>query len=795
MASFRVFLLVSVVVEFLVLVSAQRSNRTASLWKTLNGAAPLVIARGGFSGLFPDSSSNAYELVSLTSLPNTILWCDVQLTKDGVGICLSALTFDESTTFNTSDTKKVYNVNGVPTTGWFTVDYDLNALQQTYLLRTVPSRTQRFDGLFPILTVEEVPPGLWLNIQHDAFFTQHNLSMRSYVLSVSRRVIVSYVSSPEVGFLKSIVTRFNGTRTKLIFCFLEADKTEPSTNQTYGALLKNLTFVKTFSSGILVPKKYIWPVDVGQYLLPHTSLVSDAHREGLEVFASDFANDFTFSYNYSFDPIAEYLSFVDNGDFSVDGVLSDFPITPSEAIAAPKIISHHGASGVYPDCTDLAYNQAVEDGADYIDCSVQMTSDGIPICLSSINLIDTTTVTQSPFGNLAVTVPEIQANPGIFTFNLTWKDIQTLKRYSQMVFWICLTGIWVRNYPAAISHPYSQQGYQLSRNPAYKNAGRFLSLVDFLNFAKIKRLAGILISIENAAYLAEEKGMSVINSVVNALSISGYNNHTTQEIVIQSTNKSVLAGFKKQTEYKLMYMVDEDIRSADNSSIQDIKSFADYVAITKKSVFPENLAFITGLTNIVPKLQSVNLTVYVYTFMNEFVEQAWDFFSDPVVEINNFVMQAGIDGVITDFPGTAAAYRNVFFSFLPSKTTYIKERKEVSKHERLVMWYSSLGYAGNKCLNMGANTPAYMSPVEPGGLLKLLKGTPSLPPAQAPNPVLTENDVTEAPLPPVSNQVPTTGGGGSAEAPSTPTPSSHARLAACISLSSFSLLLASLLVL
>lgn len=173
--------------------------------------------------------------------------------------------------------------------------------------------------------------------QHDAFFTQQNLSMRSFVLSVFKTAIVGYVSSPEVNFLKSLVARLP-SGTKLIFRFLGQNEVEPSTNQTYGTLLSNLTFIKTFASGILVPKSYIWPVDASLYLLPHTTLVSDAHKEGLEVFASDFANDVPFAYDFSYDPLAESLSFIDNGNFTVDGMLSDFPITQSEAIG--KLFSH-----------------------------------------------------------------------------------------------------------------------------------------------------------------------------------------------------------------------------------------------------------------------------------------------------------------------------------------------------------------------------------------------------------------------------------------------------------------------
>jgi len=158
--------------------------------------------------------------------------------------------------------------------------------------------------------------------------------MRSYILSVFRSTIVDYISSPEVNFLRSILSR-KPPKTKLIFRFLGQDEFEPTLNQTYGSLLSNLTFIKTFASGILVPKNYIWPVDASLYLQPYTSVVFDAHKEGLEVFASDFSNDIPFAYNYSFDPVAEYLSFIDNGKFSVDGLISDFPITPSEAIGKP----------------------------------------------------------------------------------------------------------------------------------------------------------------------------------------------------------------------------------------------------------------------------------------------------------------------------------------------------------------------------------------------------------------------------------------------------------------------------
>lgn len=96
------------------------------------------------------------------------------------------------------------------------------------------------------------------------------------------------------------------------------------------------------------------------------------------------------------------------------------------ASAIPLVISHEGASGEYPGCTDLAYEKAISDGADVLDCPVQMTKDGIPICLGSINLIDRTTAAQS-YSNLVTNIPELNGD-GIFSFSLTWSEIQSLKR-------------------------------------------------------------------------------------------------------------------------------------------------------------------------------------------------------------------------------------------------------------------------------------------------------------------------------------------------------------------------------
>nr|DAD23576.1 TPA_asm: hypothetical protein HUJ06_025039 [Nelumbo nucifera] len=121
-------------------------------------------------------------------------------------------------------------------------------------------------------------------------------------------------------------------------------------------------------------------------------------------------------------------------------------------------------------------------------------------------------------------------------------------------------------------------------------------------------------------------------------------------------------------------------------------------------------------------------------------------------------MGAGINGIITDFPGTANAYRN------------------------------------NRCLKMGNKKPGYMKPTPPGGLLPIVNAA-LLPPAEAPNPVLTESDVAEPPLPSVTKNTSTSGNGTVASPPTSPKPSGQPQSTTYVLFSSLGIFLTTLLLL
>lgn len=507
--------------------------------------------------------------------------------------------------------------------------------------------------------------------------------------------------------------------------------------------------MKTFAAGIMVPKDYIWPINSNLYLQAPTTLVQDAHSAGLEIYASNFANDeYGMSYNYSYDPIREYLQFVDK-DFAVDGILTDFSVTASEAIACyaqnnvstsakagkTLIISHNGASGDYPGSTDIAYEAAISDGVDYIDCSVQITKDGVPICRESPDLtIGTNIVSNSVFyptrlktvsdiNKMAVTAtPSTNGAPGIFTFDLTWKEIQSLK--------------------PSIFSPFTV-GFSLLRNPAEASAGKYMNLSAFLEFAQSQKNVRVIINIQNARAIALARNLSIVDPVISALNKSGYNSMTNR-IMIQSDDSAVLMKFKQLTKFKLVYSVEETDVSIPDSTIKEIKAFSDAVVIRRETVFPASSSYLLGVTDTVERMHNYNMSVFIFLLRNEFAALAFDYIADPTLEIHSYVSLAKVDGLITDFPATARAYM------------------------------------GNVCLGRRRGTQYSMYLSVPGAIETAMSPT-SMPPALAPAPVLSS--VAEPPLP---NVVEASAPGTASSPPNVPAVSPTKPSNACRSMHSLS---------
>ena len=61
-------------------------------------------------------------------------------------------------------------------------------------------------------------------------------------------------------------------------------------------------------------------------------------------------------------------------------------VEPGGSAAAPRVIAHRGASARWPEHSRRAYEQALADGADGLECDVRLTADDVPVCWHDADL-------------------------------------------------------------------------------------------------------------------------------------------------------------------------------------------------------------------------------------------------------------------------------------------------------------------------------------------------------------------------------------------------------------------------
>ena len=85
------------------------------------------------------------------------------------------------------------------------------------------------------------------------------------------------------------------------------------------------------------------------------------------------------------------------------------------------LVAHRGASAYAPEHTIAAYKLAIEQGADYVEQDLQISKDGVLVCLHDLTLERTTNV-EEVFPDRAATVN------GRRTWNVSDFTLQELKR-------------------------------------------------------------------------------------------------------------------------------------------------------------------------------------------------------------------------------------------------------------------------------------------------------------------------------------------------------------------------------
>lgn len=329
-------------------------------------ATPIVIAHRGASGYRPEHTLEAYRLA--IEMGADYIEPDLVATRDGHLVARHepdiSQTTDVASKPEFADRKRTVMIDGVETTGWFTVDFTLAELRSLRAVQPRQDRSKEFDGQFLIPTLEEIIAlaqseskargrtiGIYPETKHPSWHCALGLSLEEPLLSAlesagwNHRDAPVFIQSFESGNLQWLRSRTPVRLIQLVggvgtnadgSVILPPPFEQPGcTKYPIGDLPTNYASATAFETiaayadGIGPWKRFLIGEVDGRATRP-TNFVELAHAAGLKVHPWTFRNEpMHLLGDYAGDPLAEYRAFIELG---VDGLFSDFPDTARHAI-------------------------------------------------------------------------------------------------------------------------------------------------------------------------------------------------------------------------------------------------------------------------------------------------------------------------------------------------------------------------------------------------------------------------------------------------------------------------------
>ncbi|MFB7849294.1 glycerophosphodiester phosphodiesterase [Streptomyces sp. NPDC056053] len=346
---------------------ASASGRHGGHGFRLDLPVPTVIGHRGASGYRPEHTLGSYQLA--LDMGAHVIEQDLVPTKDGHLVCrhendITATTdVSEHPEFASRRTTK--KVDGVPLTGWFTEDFTLAELKTLRAKERIPGTRQEntlYDGRWEVPTFEEVlrwadregrrrgePVWLYVETKHPTYFRGLGLGLEEPLAKLLRRHNRHRAHSPlilqsfEPGSIQRLARLVSTPRVVLLSGAGERpwDFVTSGDPRTVADLVKpeGLKWMASFAQGIGPTLDLIIPKDASGRLTEPTSLVKDAHAQGLVLHPYTMRNENTFlpaDFRRGTDPAAYGDAFGALRTYfgtGIDGIFSDNPDTALLAAA------------------------------------------------------------------------------------------------------------------------------------------------------------------------------------------------------------------------------------------------------------------------------------------------------------------------------------------------------------------------------------------------------------------------------------------------------------------------------
>lgn len=333
--------------------------------------------------------------------------------------------------------------------------------------------------------------------------------------------------------------------------------------------------------------------------------------------------------------------------------------TVPSLVVTPAVVGHRGASGHRPEHTLEAYRTAIRQGADDIELDLVTTRDGVLVARHESELSATTDVADRPgLAHLRTTrVVDGVERTGWFVEDFTVAELETLATRERM--------------------PGTRP-----RNTAYDGAEGIPTFTEVLAMVGAEsvrrgRGVGVMVELKHAAHF-DSLGLPLDRPLLADLARHGLD-HPWARVTIMSFETTVLRRLATSTRLPIVQLLDlPTLRPADLAAAGDprtygdlatpagldrIDEYADGIGPHKSLVLPRDGRDRMGPpTSLVRDAHRRGLTVHVWTLRaeNRFLPADLRSGNGPdapgdLAGEARALLDAGVDGLITDHPDVALA--------------------------------------------------------------------------------------------------------------------------------------------
>jgi glycerophosphoryl diester phosphodiesterase len=349
----------------------------------------------------------------------------------------------------------------------------------------------------------------------------------------------------------------------------------------------------------------------------------------------------------------------------------------------PLVIGHRGAPGYLPDHTLEGYALAIKLGADYIEPDLVATKDGHLIARHEPNLVATTDVRDKFPERERTAIVDGFPEPGFFASDFTLKEIKTLRARQPFAF----------------------------RPQQFNDKFKIPTFEEVIALAK-RHHVGIYPETKHPTY-HKMLGLPLEGRLVAALRKAGLDRRRSP-VFIQSFEQSNLKQLNRMIDVPLVQLVDANAVNADGTldytapfdrpydwtvsgdprllartfgffatdeGLREISTYADGIGPWKRYIVSTKAVDLNGdgvvgdengdgavndadlvtapPTTLIQRAHRKGLLIHTWTFRDEDRFLASDYDGNPLKEYRQF-FRLGIDGVFSDFTGTAVFARRLF---------------------------------------------------------------------------------------------------------------------------------------